>query len=150
MGDMPGGRDVLIYAIEHSQGSAYWHCRLTFQLAQLHADPRVQDYQSAHHVLQTGADYAFLQQAFYTRSLFILSKIMLFLCEKRFSEANPLLQQISPDIEHWVANYQVIYRKLSQKIQYILSCRVCWEPPLPGSRRSTCKCITWSSRCAIT
>ena len=115
-GDMPGGRDVLISAIEHSQGSAYWHCRLTFQLAQLHADPQVLDYQSAHHVLQTGADYAFLQQAFYTRSLFILSKIMLFLCEKRFSEANPLLQQISPDIEHWVANYQVTYRKLAQKI----------------------------------
>lgn len=105
-GDMPGGRDVLISAIEHSQSSAYWHCRLTFQLAQLHADPRVLDYQSAHLVLQTGADYAFLHQAFYTRSLFILSKIMLFLCEKRFSEANPLLQQISPDIEHWVANYQ--------------------------------------------
>ena len=109
-GDMPGGRDVLISAIEHSQSSAYWHCRLTFQLAQLHVDPRVLDYQSAHLVLQTGADYAFLHQAFYTRSLFILSKIMLFLCEKRFSEANPLLQQISPDIEHWVANYQVIIK----------------------------------------
>ena len=62
-GDMPGGRDVLISAISASQGSAYWHCRLTFQLAQLHADPQVLDYQSAHHVLQTGADYAFLQQA---------------------------------------------------------------------------------------
>ena len=53
MGDMLGGRDLLISAIEHSQGSAYWHCRLTFQLAQLHADPQVLDYQSAHHVLQT-------------------------------------------------------------------------------------------------
>ena len=115
---MPGGRDVLISAIEHSQSSAYWHCRLTFQLAQLHADPRVLDYQSAHLVLQTGADYAFLHQAFYTRSLFILSKIMLFLCEKRFSEANPLLQQISPDIEHWVANYQVNkkYKKLDTHV----------------------------------
>merc|ERR1719394_2310135 len=57
-------------------------------------------------VLQKGADYAFMHQAYYTRSLFILSKIMLFLCEKRFSEANPLLQQISPDIENWVISYQ--------------------------------------------
>ena len=32
---------------------------------------------------------------------------MLFLCEKRFQEANPLLQQISPEIENWVVNYQV-------------------------------------------
>ena len=66
--------------------------------------------QSAHAVLQTGADYAFLHQAYYTRSLFILSKIMLFLCEKRFQEANPLLQQISPDIENWVISYQVTAR----------------------------------------
>ena len=43
-GDMPAGRDVLISAIEQSQGSAYWHMRLTFQLAQLHAHPRVLDY----------------------------------------------------------------------------------------------------------
>ena len=59
-----------------------------------------------HRVLQAGADYAFVHQAHYTRSLFILSKIMLFLCEKRFQEANPLLQQISPEIENWVLSYQ--------------------------------------------
>merc|ERR1712156_1244769 len=26
--------------------------------------------------------------------------------ERRFQEANPLLQQVSPDIENWVATYQ--------------------------------------------
>ena len=57
-------------------------------------------------MLQTGADYDFLHQAYYTRSLFVLSKTMLFLCERRFQEANPLLQQISPDIENWVVSYQ--------------------------------------------
>lgn len=57
-------------------------------------------------MLQTGADYAFLHQAYYTRSLFVLSKTMLFLCERRFQEANPLLQQISPAIENWVVSYQ--------------------------------------------
>ena len=97
-------------AISGSQSNAYWHCRLTFQLASLHTS--VMDYNSAQSVLQTGADFAFLHQAYYTRSLFVLSKIMLFLCEKRFQEANPLLQQISPDIENWVISYQVQYEIL--------------------------------------
>ena len=78
--------------------------------------------QSAHAVLQTGADYAFLHQAYYTRSLFILSKIMLFLCEKRFQEANPLLQQISPDIENWVISYQVTALVSPCHVIYNLSC----------------------------
>jgi len=103
-GDQAGGRDVLISAIELSQSNEYWHCRLTFQLASLHT--AVLDYNSAHTVLQTGADYAFLHQAYYTRSLLVLSKTMLFLCERRFQEANPLLQQISPEIEGWVVSYQ--------------------------------------------
>ena len=104
-GDQAGARDILLAALESSQAQPYWHCRLTFQLAALHTS--VLDYNSAHTVLQTGADYAFLHQAYYTRSLFLLSKIMLFLCEKRFQEANPLLQQISPEIESWAVNYQV-------------------------------------------
>ena len=41
-----------------------------------HADPRMLDCQSAHHV-QTGADNSSLQQAFYTRSLFILCNFIL-------------------------------------------------------------------------
>ena len=100
----------MMSAISGSQSNAYWHCRLTFQLASLHTS--VMDYNSAQSVLQTGADFAFLHQAYYTRSLFVLSKIMLFLCEKRFQEANPLLQQISPDIENWVISYQVQYEIL--------------------------------------
>ena len=103
--DQAGARDILLAALESSQAQPYWHCRLTFQLAALHTS--VLDYNSAHNVLQTGADYAFLHQAYYTRSLFLLSKIMLFLCEKRFQEANPLLQQISPEIEGWAVSYQV-------------------------------------------
>jgi len=102
-GDRAAGRNVLMTALEGSRASQYWHCRLTFQLAALHTS--VQDYNSAHAVLQSGADYAFMNQAYYARSLFVLSKTMLFLSEKRFQEANPLLQQISPEIEGWVANY---------------------------------------------
>ena len=81
-GDRAAGRNVLMTALEGSRASQYWHCRLTFQLAALHTS--VQDYNSAHAVLQSGADYAFMNQAYYARSLFVLSKTMLFLSEKRF------------------------------------------------------------------
>jgi len=95
---------ILTPALQQSQGSEYWHCRLMLQLASVHT--ALQDYTSAHAALQTGADYAFMQRAYYTRTLFVLSKCLLFLCERRFQEANPLLQQVSPDIENWVNNYQ--------------------------------------------
>ena len=109
--------------------------------------------QSAHAVLQTGADYAFLHQAYYTRSLFILSKIMLFLCEKRFQEANPLLQQISPDIENWVISYQVTAAGVSLPCYLLITflvTRACWARPWRGSRRSTCRCTTSCCRSATT
>ena len=89
--------------MELSPPQEYWHCRLTLQLAQLHTTNT--DYKAAHIVLQAGADYAFMQRAYYTRTLFLLSKSLLFLIERRFQEANPLLQQVSPDIENWVATY---------------------------------------------
>jgi len=117
-GNQQKGQQVLTRALEASQTSEYWHCRLTFQLASLHTS--MTDYQSAHSVLQTGADYAFLHQAYYTRTLFILSKTLLFLCERRFQEANPLLQQVSPDIENWVATYQHLGQSMaSQQKEYL-------------------------------
>jgi len=103
-GNAQGAMSVLSGAMEQSPGSEYWHCRLVLQVASLHTS--LQDYTSAHAALQQGADYAFMQRAYYTRTLFVLSKSLLFLCERRFQEANPLLQQVSPDIENWVVTYQ--------------------------------------------
>ena len=62
-GDMPAGRDVLISAIEQSQSSAYWHMRLTFQLAQLHAHPRVLDYHVRSLSLSSSSSLALLSSA---------------------------------------------------------------------------------------
>ena len=87
-----GAAQVLNSAMEQSTTQDYWHCRLSLQLASLHTS--LQDYTSAHNALQQGADYAFMQRAYYTRTLFVLSKSLLFLCERRFQEANPLLQQV--------------------------------------------------------
>ena len=145
-GDPTGGRDILLSALDSSQAMSYWHCRLTFQLASLHIS--VLDYNSAHSVLQTGADYAFLHQAYYTRSLFLLSKIMLFLCEKRFQEANPLLQQISPEIESWAASYEVSLSRYEGMMTTVTVLSPSWGALLPANRRSTSKCSTWSSKFA--
>jgi len=103
-GDGAQAVTVLTSAVELSQGAEYWHCRLNLQLASVHTG--LQDYTKAHAALQSGADYAFMQRAYYTRTLLVLSKSLLFLCERRFQEANPLLQQVSPDIENWVGTYQ--------------------------------------------
>jgi len=86
--------------VEGSGGEEYWFHRLSLQLASLQAGRG--EYVAAHAVLQAGADYAFAHGTHYTRALFLLSKTLLFLCERRFSEANPLLGQLSPDIEGWV------------------------------------------------
>jgi len=117
-GNHTGSKQTLCQAIEESQASEFWHCRLTFQLSALYAS--TSDYSSAHSSLQTGADYAFLHQAYYTRTLFLLSKTLLFLCERRFQEANPLLQQVSPDIENWVASYKHLGESVvSQQKEYL-------------------------------
>ncbi|QQP40568.1 MAU2 chromatid cohesion factor -like protein [Caligus rogercresseyi] len=77
-----------------SQRHPYWHIRLLFQLAGIHVfekDP-------------ISADYANLCKAIYTRALFSLSKAMLLLLERNFSEANIILHQTGPLIENWMAN----------------------------------------------
>jgi len=117
-GNQSDSKQTLCQAIEECQANEYWHCRLTFQLASVYAS--TSDYTSAHTTLQTGVDYAFLHQAHYTRTLFLLSKTLLFLCERKFEDANPLLQQVSPDIEGWVANYNHLGQGVaSQQKEYL-------------------------------
>jgi len=101
-GNTANAKQILSKAMELSQPSPYWHCRLLFQLAQLHTAGK--DMASAVTVLGAGVDYAYHAGANYTRVLFILSKTMLFLTERKFADANPLLQQVRPDIENWIDN----------------------------------------------
>ncbi|KAG8338063.1 mau2 chromatid cohesion factor [Homalodisca vitripennis] len=67
-------KPILRKAIELSQHSIYWHCRLIFQLAQIHATEK--DYELASSLLGVGVDYAHISQAHYTRVLFLLSRCM--------------------------------------------------------------------------
>jgi MAternally-affected-uncoordination protein len=60
------------------------------------------DYTSAVQILGAGVDFAYMAGANYTRMLFLLSKAMLFLLERKFADANPILHQTGPMIEAWV------------------------------------------------
>lgn len=90
-------KPVLQKAIEVSQQSAYWHCRLIFQLAQIYAIQR--DHTSACHYLQVGADFAGSAHSEYTRLLFILSKGMLLLIAKKTTEVHETLSAAGQLIE---------------------------------------------------
>jgi len=96
-------KQMLDRALQMAEGNPHWNAKLLFQAASLHF--RVKDFVPAHNYLQAGIDYC-AQRSRYTTCLFMLTKTLLFLSEKKFNEANPLLQQVSPEIEAWTANHQ--------------------------------------------
>ncbi|CAH1365294.1 hypothetical protein MTP99_001574 [Tenebrio molitor] len=112
-------KPILRKAIELSQHNVYWHCRLIFQLAQIHATEK--DYQLASSLLGVGVDYAHISNASYTRVLFLLSKGMLLLIDKKLQEVQPVLNQAGHLIETWTgAAYQKEYLRV-----YFLVLQVC-------------------------
>ncbi|XP_035826440.1 MAU2 chromatid cohesion factor homolog, partial [Aplysia californica] len=58
-------KPILLKAIELSQQAPYWHCRLLFQLAQLHTAEK--DWLAAMNMMGIGADYALSVRSEYTR-----------------------------------------------------------------------------------
>lgn len=99
-GQLVQAKQVLQEAIKGSQRLPYWHCRHLFQLANIYVIEK--DYNSAVQILGAGVDFAYMAGANYTRMLFLLSKAMLFLLERKFADANPILHQTGPMIEAWV------------------------------------------------
>ncbi|KAM9322338.1 MAU2 chromatid cohesion factor homolog isoform 2-T2 [Pholidichthys leucotaenia] len=95
-------KPVLRKAIQISQQTPYWHCRLLFQLAQLHALEK--DLVSACDLLGVGAEYARVMGSEYTRALFLLSKGMLLLMERKLDEVHPLLSLCGTIVENWQGN----------------------------------------------
>ncbi|XP_070542857.1 MAU2 chromatid cohesion factor homolog [Ptychodera flava] len=95
-------KPVLRKAIGVSQQSAYWHCRLLFQLAQIHTFEK--DYISSCELLGLGADYAAMYGSEYTRGLFLLSRGMLLLLEKKLTEVHQVLSFCGTLIESFTGN----------------------------------------------
>merc|ERR1711899_669201 len=99
-GQLVQAKQVLQEAMKGSQRLPYWHCRHLFQLANIYVIEK--DYNSAVQILGAGVEFAFMAGAYYTRMLFWLSKAMLFLLERKFADANPILHQTGPMIEAWI------------------------------------------------
>ncbi|KAK3601195.1 hypothetical protein CHS0354_004395 [Potamilus streckersoni] len=92
-------KPLLRRAIEISQQSPFWHCRLLFQLAQIHALEK--DYLSAISLLGVGVDFAAAAHSEYTTLLFLLSKGMLLLIAKQTKEVHECLSQAGSLIERY-------------------------------------------------
>ncbi|GBP27288.1 MAU2 chromatid cohesion factor homolog [Eumeta japonica] len=92
-------KPILRKAIELSQHSVYWHCRLIFQLAQIHAIER--EYEVASSLLGVGVDYAQLSNASYTRILFLLSRAMVchYLMSGQVKSVKNCLKQLQQSIQ---------------------------------------------------
>ncbi|CAG9836755.1 unnamed protein product [Diabrotica balteata] len=108
-------KPILRKAIELSQHNVYWHCRLIFQLAQIHATEK--DYTLASSLLGVGVDYAHISNASYTRVLFLLSKGMLLLIDKKLQEVQQVLNQAGHLIETWTG---AVYQKEYVKVYYLV------------------------------
>ncbi|NWI84805.1 SCC4 factor, partial [Pitta sordida] len=91
-------KPLLRKAIQISQQTPYWHCRLLFQLAQLHTLEK--DLVSACDLLGVGAEYARVVGSEYTRALFLLSKGMFvdIFTHKGLVVVHPAAQGLKPSL----------------------------------------------------
>lgn len=111
---------ILRSAVDSSPPFPYWHCRLLFQLAQLHMQEG--DYVSAAALLSRGADYAASNRSEFTKILFLLSKGMVLLVEKKLVDVHAVLGQAGNAIEQWAASS--VHQKESLKV-FFLVLQVC-------------------------
>lgn len=89
-------------------------------LQQIHASEK--DFVAASSLLGVGMDYAHISNACYTKILFLLSRCMLLLIDKKFSEVNQLLSNAGHLVENWQGNtHQKEYLKV-----YFLVLQVCY------------------------
>ncbi|XP_060570323.1 MAU2 chromatid cohesion factor homolog [Ruditapes philippinarum] len=93
------GKPILCKAKDISQQSPFWHCRLLFQLAQMHASKR--EFNEACVLLGSGAEYASSANSQYTTLLFLLSKGMLLLINRDALQVNETLSRAGSMIEQW-------------------------------------------------
>uniref|UniRef100_A0A8C0KI33 MAU2 chromatid cohesion factor homolog n=1 Tax=Canis lupus dingo TaxID=286419 RepID=A0A8C0KI33_CANLU len=90
-------KPLLRKAIQISQQTPYWHCRLLFQLAQLHTLEK--DLVSACDLLGVGAEYARVRGSQHLRL-----PPQLLLMERKLQEVHPLLTLCGQIVENWQGN----------------------------------------------
>lgn len=85
----------------------------------MHANEK--DFSAASTILSGGADFAHLHEAHYTRILFLLSKGMMLMIERKLAEVHPVLSLAGQLVESWQGNGQ---QKESLKV-FFLVLQVC-------------------------
>lgn len=101
------------------------HCFIGLQ--QIHASEK--DLNAAGGLLAVGADYSQISNANYTKVLFLLSRCMLLLIDKKFAEVSPLLNSTGHQVENWQGNphqkeYLKVYFLVLQVCHYLMSGQV--------------------------
>jgi len=120
-------KPILMKAIEMSQQSPYWHCRLLFQMAQLHSAEK--DWVGALNMMGMGSDYAHSVRSDYTRLLFMLSRGMLGLISKNIPIVNESMTQAGGLIEAFNGNalhkeYLRVFFLVLQVCHYLIAGQV--------------------------
>ncbi|XP_055387634.1 MAU2 chromatid cohesion factor homolog [Condylostylus longicornis] len=111
---------ILRKAIEVSQNNVFWHCKLLFQLSQLHA--RDKEYSLASELLSVGAESADEANAIYLKVLFLLSRAMILMIERKTNDVLNLLNQAGSIIDNNINN---IHQKEYLKV-FFLVLQVCY------------------------
>ncbi|XP_037949757.1 MAU2 chromatid cohesion factor homolog [Teleopsis dalmanni] len=102
---------MLRRAVELSQNNVFWHCKLLLQLSQIHASDR--EYSLASELLAVGAESAEEQSATYLKVLFLLSRAMILMIERKTNDVLALLNSAGGIIDNQIVNvHQKEYLKV--------------------------------------
>ncbi|XP_034489170.1 MAU2 chromatid cohesion factor homolog [Drosophila innubila] len=111
---------MLRRAVELSQNNVYWHCKLLLQLSQIHANDR--EYSLASDLLAVGAESAEEAGATYLKVLFLLSRAMILMIERKTNDVLALLNSAGQIIDNNIPNpHQKEYLKV-----FFLVLQVCY------------------------
>ncbi|XP_017953509.1 MAU2 chromatid cohesion factor homolog [Drosophila navojoa] len=111
---------MLRRAVELSQNNVYWHCKLLLQLSQIHASDR--EYSLASDLLAVGAESAEEAGATYLKVLFLLSRAMILMIERKTNDVLALLNSAGQIIDNNIPNpHQKEYLKV-----FFLVLQVCY------------------------
>uniref|UniRef100_A0A336N1N3 MAU2 chromatid cohesion factor homolog n=1 Tax=Culicoides sonorensis TaxID=179676 RepID=A0A336N1N3_CULSO len=93
---------VLRKALELSQHNIQWHCKLLFQLAQIHSNDK--EYAPASTLLAVGVDTCDDTSMAYLKTLFLLSRAMILMIERKTQEVHATLNQAVLIIDNSIQN----------------------------------------------
>ncbi|ESN94822.1 hypothetical protein HELRODRAFT_115114 [Helobdella robusta] len=147
-GQLMEAKNFLRRATEQSLHAPFWHSRMLFQLAQLEMEEN--DHKASTLTLSAGFEYATLRESQYMRLLFLLSKTMVQLIDRKLSEVQQSLSQCRVIIEQWqlagnqihVKNLIEVFFLVIQVSQYLLVGQVKSVKPMLKQLQHTIQNIT--------